>query len=83
MTFEELQIEAQKQGYKLVKNKPYEKLLPCTCGYNKRDRWVRYYNEEGGRHGRYVTLICKNCGREVDGRSDADAKRNWNKEVSK
>jgi len=32
MTIEELKAEAKAQGYKLIKNTPMPRPLPCTCG---------------------------------------------------
>ena len=54
MTFEELQKEAKKQGYKLIKKHPYVKFERCVCGHNShlvgydpRTQKVRY--------------VCANC----------------------
>ena len=78
MTFDELKVEAEKQGYKLVKAQPNERFLPCICGCNMRSHFYKQTPT-----GVQRTLRCRNCGREVSGTSDTDAKRNWNKEVSK
>lgn len=56
MTLEELQTEADKLGYKLVKKKPYqERYLPCICG-NDEGRFKR------GRDDDYFFRKCPNCG---------------------
>lgn len=78
MSIEELQKEAEKHGYKLVKNEPYERMLPCTCGCKQREHWWRTNAEDGNRN----ILVCKKCGKEASGKSEADAKRNWNKMIS-
>lgn len=54
-------------------NKPYERYMPCICGYNKRQTW--YCN---GEHGAYIRVVCKKCGFSIDGKNESDAKRNWN-----
>ena len=75
MTIEQLQKEAEKLGYKLVKHKPYERFLPCTCGCNQRDVWTCY----GGKD--RILFACKKCGKTAGGKNKADAKRNWNKMI--
>lgn len=55
MTFDELKKEAKQQGYNLIKIKPREKFLPCTCGA-KRHQWHSYVD---GR-----SAACKKCGKE-------------------
>lgn len=53
--------------------KPYERFEPCLCGCNSREHW------SGVRNGKsYVRLECKRCGASVEGKNEADAKRNWN-----
>ena len=53
--------------------KPVQKksraLLPCFCGCNQRERW---YGSGG------IELVCKRCGKSVEGKSEAEARRNWN-----
>lgn len=51
---EELKAEAQKLGYKLVKNNPRPKRLPCKCGCKYIDR---IYTGGGT-----IYYKCKNCG---------------------
>lgn len=76
MTFEELKAEATRQGYNLVKMKPKERFLPCTCGCNQRTHWFSTVYDS-------ITLECKRCEFKVSGKSEADAKRNWNIEIRK
>lgn len=75
MTLDDLKIEADKMGYKLVKKSTREPLLPCTCGVNSRDMW--FSTSEG----RKVFYVCHGCGREVYGKNQADLRRNWNKTI--
>ena len=75
MTLEELKAEAARQGYHLIRNSDREKLLPCVCGHNRREYW---YTGDGG-----VRLVCKGCGREVKGKTEREAIRNWNEAVRK
>ena len=70
----ELRVLAEKLGYKLVPIKRYERFIPCVCGCNRRTTWFITNNSELS-----VSLECKRCGLEVAGKSEADAKRNWNK----
>ena len=74
MTIEELKEEARKLGYDVVPKREYERLLPCTCGHNRRERY--YCNSASGT---YVKLVCARCGRRVEGKTESEAKRNWNK----
>lgn len=70
MTVEELRKAAKELGYNIIPIKKYEKFLPCTCGCNRREHWSGSYDT--------VILKCANCGKEVTGNSDADARHNWN-----
>lgn len=60
MSFEELQKEADKHGYKLVKKRPYdEKFKPCPeCGYSER-------NPKRDCRSDPYTLTCRSCGYQV------------------
>lgn len=70
MTIEELQKEAEKLGYKLVKKNSYERMVPCKeCGSKRRETW---YGPN------YRILKCMKCGYSIKGKTIADAKRNWN-----
>ena len=51
------------------KKKESRALLPCTCGCKLRERW---YGGGG------VELVCKKCGKNVEGKNEIDAIRNWN-----
>lgn len=73
MTFEELKAEADKQGYKLVVYKKIEPFLPCTCGCNRRTHWYSYKNGENN-----IRLCCNRCGKSASGKTEAEARRNWN-----
>ena len=74
MTYEELKALAKEHGYDLIKTTPKEKLLPCTCGHNRREHWYSL-----DKHGREVKeLRCARCGKSVTGVSDRDAIKKWN-----
>ena len=76
MTLEELKIEANKLGYNLIKKNPKPKILPCICGCRRRRHLYigsdNIYNR---------ALVCKRCGRRVEGIDDRDVINNWNKEI--
>ena len=75
MEFEELKAEAKRQGYNLIKIRNV-KLLPCTCGSNRREHWYMY------RDGiRFKGLICHKCGKEALGKTEIEAKENWNRMI--
>lgn len=61
-----------------AKYKPREsrKLLPCKCGYNRREHWHSgsYDNSEG--------LECMKCGFKVWGKNATDVIRKWNEAVT-
>ena len=76
MTVEELRREAKSLGYSIVPIVRAEKLLPCVCGCNRRNRWVTY------RHGTALKVYrCEKCDREASGRTDREARHNWNEMV--
>lgn len=74
MTFEQLKKEAEAHGYRLVQKHRYERLMPCVCGSNRREHW--YDTNE-----KMCILKCSKCGRAVYGKTEAEAKRNWNQMV--
>lgn len=78
MTFEELRIEAKKQGYNLTPIRKYERLKPCKCGRKYATLWILGgYNPDGDRF-----YKCPYCGLKGPiGRNGEDAKRKWNKFV--
>ena len=73
MTFEELKAEAHRQGYSIIPMNSI-KLVPCTCGHNRRDR---IYNAAT----RYYTLRCKKCGKKVIGSTLKAVMLNWNEQI--
>ena len=69
MTVDELKAEAKEMGYKLMPVSSYERLKVCTCGCKKRER---IYGVDA------MTLICRRCGLSVSGKTEAEARKNWN-----
>ena len=79
MTLEELKLEADKLGYKLVKKQKSIKLLPCICGSKRRTMWI---TTAGGTKGVQRILACDKCGMEAPpGNTIQEAKGNWNKMI--
>lgn len=76
MTFEELKAEAKAQGYSLMKIQPHVKLEPCFCGCNRRQHMSRWTGTEA-----LTILRCTKCGREASGRSEQEARENWNRMI--
>lgn len=74
---EELKVEAEKLGYKLVKYQPYERLLPCICGCKARRTWYIHNNNIEDN----IKFECSRCGRYVTGKNKKEAKINWNKMI--
>ena len=73
MTFDELKAEAKRQGYSLIKKRPYIKRLPCKCGCNEISLF----------YGSYKTFYrCDDCGFEVSAKNEYLLKEAWNKAVS-
>ena len=77
MTYEKLKALAKEHGYDLIKTTPKEKLLPCTCGHNRREHFYSY--SKIGRE--IVGLRCKQCGKRAEGNSERDAIKKWNEMV--
>lgn len=75
MTVEELKLEAAKLGYNIIKKVENIKFSPCTCGYNKRDLWWDGKDN-------MCFYKCKRCEfRGYKGKTQNEAKRNWNKAI--
>lgn len=73
MTLEELKVEADKLGYRVVKKKiQHVNLLPCLCGCKRRKH--EYVDGK-------IRLVCSKCRQTSSGYSLADASRNWNRMV--
>ena len=68
--------EAKALGYKLIKDTPREKLLPCICGCNRREHWFTC-----AKGVKYVVLKCVRCEREASGQSEREAIHNWNEMI--
>lgn len=79
MILEELKAEAKAQGYKLIKDNPMPKLLPCTCGCNRRDSWSRYDKARG------ISLMaykCSRCSKKAPFEpSERAAREAWNRMI--
>ena len=73
MTVEELRKEAKAMGYNIIPIRPKEKLLPCVCGSKRREHWYTYVNGV-----EYAVLRCERCEREASGRTEREARKNWN-----
>ena len=79
MTFAELEAEAKAMGYRLIPNKSAkEKLLPCICGYTRRDHCTRWDNKK---HDFEYALICQKCGKKAVGSSEKNVIHNWNEMI--
>ena len=78
MTYEELKEEAKRQGYKLIKENPMPKLLPCPCGGQRRVH-LRHGFPYGVRDHCYE---CIKCGRVSEwGKTEREAREEWNRMV--
>ena len=75
ITLQELTDEADRQGYSLVKKPLRTTLLACICGCGRRKHW---YSNDGT-----ITLVCMKCGKSVTGKSEMNARVNWNKEITR
>ena len=76
MDAEELKVLAKSMGYNIIPIKKQEKLLPCVCGCKRRSHWNTYVKGI-----LYVTLRCENCGKSVSGRTEQQARSNWNEMI--
>jgi hypothetical protein len=76
MTYEELKLEAEKQGYTLTKKITYEKMQKCICG--------KYPYQEISIKPKGKYFRCANCGFKSEiCRWNYQAIANWNKAVEK
>lgn len=73
MTVDELKQIAGEMGYNIIKKQEYVRFLPCKCGCNKRERWFGFASEKA-----YI-FRCVKCGVEAQGRTEKEAKLNWNR----
>lgn len=82
MTFDELKLEAEKQGYRLVKITPSVKLLPCpVCGAKRTGEWISMRDGGGYIRGGYIR-VCRNCDfRGGCATRKTEAKQKWNEAV--
>ena len=76
MTVEELKKIANEMGYNIIKKQEYIKFLPCKCGCNRREHWYGI-NEDNA-----FIFVCEKCGATAKGRTDREARLNWNRMVS-
>lgn len=85
MTLEELKVEADKLGYKVVrKSVRRDNLVPCICGCKRRAHWYESkWNDSTHKSQNIVGMRCLRCGREVTGFSLNDVRRNWNLMIGK
>lgn len=79
MTVKELEVEARKLGYRLIKNKEKVSQLPCpVCGKKNTTTWYIM----GGDGGSYKQ--CNGCGFKgfpSEKNTDESVKKAWNKAV--
>ena len=76
MTYEELKLEAEKQGYTLTKKITYEKMQKCICG--------KYPYQEISIKPKGKYFRCANCGFKSEiGRWNYQAIANWNRTLEK
>lgn len=74
MTLEELKTEAKKHGYKLTKEYPYIRLLPCICGHKGFGAYVNPTNPKAPYYHK-----CYKCGFASEtARTKYEAKLKWN-----
>lgn len=74
MTLEELKAEAKKHGYHLIKDREKVNLLDCTCGCKRRFHLSTIKDWQS-----YEGLECAKCGKRVWGKTELDARKEWNK----
>ena len=80
MTLDELKTEAEKLGYRLVKNQPYIKLLPCTCGRKIIKEWY----DAGFWAGDKYFYACPRCGKKSPpAKTIRGARIAWNEMIEK
>lgn len=74
LTDEEFKVEAKRRGYNLIKIPEKVTLLPCVCGS---ERCTRVFIMRGQEY-----YACTKCGLVAkDGKSNREAKLNWNKMI--
>lgn len=82
MTYEELKLEAEKQGYTLTKKITYEKIKPCICGNKRIYSGIDEFTFFKGKFGRFY--YCSKSRRKGEiAKYLYQAKRNWNEMIEK
>ena len=78
MTLKKLKTEADKHGYRLVKDNPTVKLLPCpVCGSKRTIEWIHSSDDEG-----IYSRECNKCDfRASREKTKRKARESWNKAV--
>ena len=78
MTLEQLKAEAKKYGYKIVKDLPYIRMLPCVCG-NKSIAYMSAWETPTPYYHR-----CRKCGFESQrARTKYEARIKWDECIEK
>lgn len=62
MTLEELRNEAKKQGYTLIKSKPYIPHVKCSCG-RRANLWQKF---DINTDREYFKIECRRCGKKSE-----------------
>ena len=79
MTLEEIRTEAQKHGYKLVKEHPYVRMMPCICGHKNISYCSTFYSASGEKTQTPYYHQCRKCGLTSEHtKTKYQAKLKWN-----
>ena len=75
MTLEQIRAEAKKHGYKLVKEYPYVRMMPCICGHKN----IAYCSTFGDKSKKPYYHQCSKCGLTSERtKTKYEAKLKWN-----
>ena len=72
VTASDLKDAMDELGFTIMSVKKKENLLPCICGSKRRGHWS---------NPQFIFLVCEKCGLEAKGRTEREARENWNKMI--
>lgn len=79
MCEDDLKTLASSMGYNIIKRRESVKFVPCKiCGGTRHSHYLTSYHDNNGNRYNGTGLQCLRCGIMIKGKTETDAKHNWN-----